>query len=101
MPTQDQEPGRTIGRRRVRKVTEVVSDEAAARADVQVKRALPGAKTVLWERGIRTRDITVFLRQLILLLEAGTPILKSLQTLTRRGERPGGAPTRERHLRVR
>lgn len=87
MPTQDQEPGRTAGRRRVRKIAEVVSEEPGAQAAAQVKRALPGANTVLWERGIRTRDITLFLRQLILLLEAGTPILKSLQTLTRRGER--------------
>ena len=38
--------------------------------------------------GVRYKDITVFLRQLIMLLEAGTPILRSLQTLSTRGERP-------------
>jgi len=39
--------------------------------------------------GIRNRDITGFLRQLVMLLDAGTPILKSLKTLSRRGERKG------------
>lgn len=38
--------------------------------------------------GVRYKDVTVFLRQLIMLLEAGTPILRSLQTLSTRGERP-------------
>ncbi len=40
-------------------------------------------------RNVRHRDITVFLRQLIMLLEAGTPILKSLKTLATRGEHKG------------
>lgn len=31
-------------------------------------------------------EVTIFLRQLIMLLEAGTPILRSLKTLTKRGE---------------
>lgn len=38
--------------------------------------------------GIRGADITTFLRQLIMLLEAGTPILKALRGLEARGERP-------------
>lgn len=37
--------------------------------------------------GVRKPDITAFLRQLIMMLEAGTPILKSLKSLARRGER--------------
>ena len=37
--------------------------------------------------GVRRRDVTAFLRQLIMLLEAGTPILRSLKTLANRGER--------------
>ena len=37
--------------------------------------------------GIRHSDITTFLRQLIMLLEAGTPILKSLKSLSERGEK--------------
>ena len=37
--------------------------------------------------GIRSKDISAFLRQLIMMLEAGTPILKSLKSLARRGER--------------
>jgi type IV pilus assembly protein PilC len=39
--------------------------------------------------GIRERDITDVLRQLIMLLDAGTPLLKSLQILAQRSERAG------------
>ena len=35
---------------------------------------------------VRRRDITLFLRQLVMLLESGTPLLKSLKTLARRLE---------------
>ena len=42
----------------------------------------------LFQRGnVRHVDVTNFLRQLIMLLEAGTPLLRSLKTLTMRGER--------------
>lgn len=36
---------------------------------------------------VRYKDVTAFLRQLIMMLEAGTPILRSLKTLSHRGER--------------
>lgn len=36
---------------------------------------------------VRYNDVTVFLRQLIMLLEAGTPILRSLKALATRSER--------------
>ncbi len=36
---------------------------------------------------VRRTDITAFLRQLIMLVEAGTPLLRSLKTLARRGQR--------------
>lgn len=39
--------------------------------------------------GVRERDIITFLRQLIMMLEAGTPILRTLKTLSTRGQRPG------------
>ena len=38
--------------------------------------------------GVRHADVTTFLRQLIMLLEAGTSILKALRALSLRGERP-------------
>ena len=38
--------------------------------------------------GVRYSDVTAFLRQLIMLLEAGTSILKSLRALSQRGDRP-------------
>lgn len=37
---------------------------------------------------VRYTDITLFLRQLIMLLDAGTPILRSLKSLAMRSERP-------------
>lgn len=42
---------------------------------------------VLMRGSARSSDVTNFLRQLIMLLEAGTPILKSLKTLSGRGAR--------------
>lgn len=39
--------------------------------------------------GVRESDVTNFLRQLIMLLEAGTPILRGLKTLSGRGQRAG------------
>ena len=41
----------------------------------------------LLRTSIKERDVVTFLRQLIMLLEAGTPLLKALQTLSERGER--------------
>lgn len=38
---------------------------------------------------VRNRDVTAFLRQLIMMLNAGTPILKSLNTLAHRGDHQG------------
>ena len=73
----NQEPGQPQIRRRSRQVRELSGDEAVYR----------GERSRVGSGGVRKRDVTVFLRQLILLLEAGTPILKSLQTLARRGER--------------
>jgi len=55
-------------------------------------RAMPSAHATAEPVGapsrghIRNRDITVFLRQLIMMFEAGTPILKALKSLSRRGE---------------
>jgi len=36
---------------------------------------------------VRSRDVTVFLRQLIMMLDSGMPILRSIRTLAKRGER--------------
>lgn len=54
--------------------------------DTAPARSAPGG---FLSRGgsIRTADVTIFLRQLIMLLEAGTPILRSLKTLSLRGQR--------------
>jgi len=49
---------------------------------------LPTVRSTFSPGGVRYADVTVFLRELIMLLEAGTPILKSLRALSQRGERP-------------
>ena len=73
-----------------------ISEETAAaaprpekRAAVPSARAIQEAVTARTIRGVRGRDITSFLRQLIMMLDAGTPLLKSLKSLSRRGERQG------------
>lgn len=38
-------------------------------------------------RGVRERDVTAILRQMIMLLEAGTPMLKALNSIGDRGDR--------------
>lgn len=55
----------------------------------EVVEEAPKQQSFLSTYSVRNRDITVFLRQLIMLLEAGTPILKSLNTLALRGQTAG------------
>ena len=45
------------------------------------------SRNALLRTSVRSADVTLFLRQLIMLLDAGTPILRSLKTLSKRGER--------------
>ena len=68
---------------------------AKAKPAVRERAALESTKTVQTAvaarttHGVRQHDISGFLRQLIMLLEAGTPMLKSLKTLETRGEHGG------------
>ena len=48
----------------------------------------PSAQGFFSSGSVRYADITLFLRQLIMLLEAGTPILRSLKSLAERSDRP-------------
>ncbi len=75
------------GAGRVRRVTG--KRKPAEEAPLQESGGPGGLQTLLSAGGIHHADITVFLRQLIMLLESGTPILKSLRTLARRGKRAG------------
>jgi type IV pilus assembly protein PilC len=76
--------------RSAKKKTTVVAAEETPEADI----ILHGGDPVqnegsMFNRGrVRHAEITVFLRQLIMLLEAGTPILRSLRTLSARGKSP-------------
>lgn len=47
----------------------------------------PPQQSFLTRGTVRSADVTVFLRQLIMMLDAGTPILRALKTLSKRGER--------------
>ncbi|MBI5091898.1 MAG: type II secretion system F family protein [Candidatus Hydrogenedentes bacterium] len=62
----------------------VVDDEIIAAPAAVVRPAGPSRNTAFFSTA-RKSDVTAFLRQLIMLLQAGTPILKSLQTLSARG----------------
>ncbi|MEA3365764.1 MAG: type II secretion system F family protein, partial [Candidatus Hydrogenedentes bacterium] len=88
---------RTVGQKAERASAENV--EETKNAEESGAKARPAARRVTAVRetsaprgrgllgsSVRRRDITVFLRQLVMLLEAGTPLLKSLKTLSRRLE---------------
>lgn len=70
------------------------ADAAKAEAEPQITVRAPGEEAAgqggYWSRqltfSVRERDILIFLRQLIMLLEAGTPLLRSLKTLAERTE---------------
>ena len=62
--------------------------ESQASEDVVVRNEeeTPVAGRALLRGSVRGSDVTSFMRQLIMLLEAGTPILKALRTLSQRGQ---------------
>lgn len=47
----------------------------------------PPPRQFLARTSVRSADVTVFLRQLIMMLDSGMPILRTLKTLSKRGER--------------
>ncbi len=66
---------------------EKASKTPAAARRVTAVRDTSGPRGRSWlGSSVRRKDITVFLRQLVMLIEAGTPLLKSLKTLSRRLE---------------
>ena len=89
MATNADKPGGGI--KRVRRVARPAAVEPAEEA--VVVRPEPVAKTVsirprpASSGSVRNADITAFLRQLIMLIDAGTPLLRSLKTLSERGEK--------------
>ncbi len=92
MPTNAEKSGG--GLKRVRRAPQKVLEKATFEPVRQPPREItvPAMVSPLPVRlssrgGIRAADITTFLRQLIMLLDAGTPILKSLRSLADRGER--------------
>jgi type II secretory pathway component PulF len=81
------------GPKRVRRSARSKSTSTVSVARVDEARETEASS---WPRGgflrrgsVRHHDITVLLRQLIMLLEAGTPLLKALHTLAARGHNAG------------
>jgi type II secretory pathway component PulF len=66
-------------------------EPARARGGGAVPRAIAVQEAIATRatRGVRKRDIIAFLRQLLMMLQAGTPILKALRSLSKRGEHQG------------
>lgn len=81
MPISADKPG---GMRRVKKAGRTSAEVGVQQAE-SVQSA-PRAPRWLTTGSVRGGDITIFLRQLIMLLEAGTPLLRSLTTLSERGQ---------------
>lgn len=92
---------KAVARKKIDEVTLPILDEEESEVTIELEKS-PGPKketsvrsvsaiqdtiTTRTTRSVRSRDITVFLRQLIMMLEAGTPILKALKSLSHRGER--------------
>ncbi len=80
------------GKKRVKRVnltgSEATGDASPSEEIVGQDADRPAARPSFFAAGsVRYSDITVFLRQLIMLLEAGTPILRSLKALGKRSER--------------
>ncbi len=93
MPTNAEKTGPRV--KRVRRATPKVQEDSApvrppVEEEVFVMQEPVATRPARFGTtgGIRYTDLTAFLRQLIMLLEAGTPILKSLRTLSERGEKP-------------
>ncbi len=87
----DPEPRvRRAAKRRAAQRIETTAEPAAA-PEALVTPTRPGAGLLGkgFTIGVRENDIIVFLRQLIMLLESGTPLLKALTSLGERSERGG------------
>ncbi|MBI4559795.1 MAG: type II secretion system F family protein [Candidatus Hydrogenedentes bacterium] len=86
MPTPADRPAEAIKRvrRGAKKIASVSTTAPVEEAVAPRPLAMTSAALFV---GVRSRDVTTFLRQLIMLVEAGTPILKALRTLAERGQR--------------
>jgi type IV pilus assembly protein PilC len=74
---------------------EVEIEEPTAGRSTTVSEGLPTVSSVQnaivtgATRSVRSKDVTVFIRQLIMMLESGTPIVKALKSLSTRGTSKG------------
>ncbi|MDZ4860967.1 MAG: type II secretion system F family protein [Candidatus Hydrogenedentes bacterium] len=86
-------PKRAAGSRRVTARSTFDLEEGVGAETISPARTIASYAGAGFSRGfgsnVKERDVTAFLRQLIMLLEAGTPLLRSLSILSTRGERAG------------
>lgn len=70
--------------------TKKPSGDAAKRAEVERKTGLlsGGKGRFLWKRGVKTKNLMVFTRQLATLIEAGLPLLRGLRILLKQEKHP-------------
>ncbi len=74
----------------VKKISEETVEVPRVRsAPRSVPASAPAIGGFVSTTSVRAKDVTVFLRQLIMMLDAGTPLLKSLNSLAERGRRSG------------
>ncbi|MGC8739441.1 MAG: type II secretion system F family protein [Candidatus Hydrogenedens sp.] len=71
---------------KVQSLSQIVSEEEVIRREPIVSNTLSVSLSFMRKGTVRYQEITDFLRQLIMLLESGTPLLKSLKTLAQRGQ---------------
>lgn len=72
---------------KVQSLSQIVSEEEVIRREPTTTGSSFSTSLSFMKRGtVRYQEITDFLRQLIMLLESGTPLLKSLKTLAQRGQ---------------
>lgn len=81
-------------KKKIPKTIDEASLEEAASLDLSVDpEVAPPKKSILFrsigKTKVRKDEVFTFLRQLIMMLDAGTPLMRSLQTLAQRGESEG------------
>lgn len=96
MATNTGEGAAPAPKRRTRRTTTSLAEHLGQEPAVSQEGVVPRVEEASAKRpvtsslvggSVRSADVTSFLRQLIMLLEAGTPLLKALRSLSQRGDR--------------
>ncbi|MCA1901098.1 MAG: type II secretion system F family protein, partial [Candidatus Hydrogenedens sp.] len=77
---------RKSGKGKVQSLSQIVKEEEIVSRESVIGASSLSSFSFLRRGTVKYQEITDFLRQLIMLLESGTPLLKSLKTLAQRGQ---------------